>query len=448
MANTTIQIKRSTSTDTPPNGSLSSGELAYSYSSNIAYIGTSDGAGVIAVGGKYWLDTINAAFTAANNAQSAGMDYPYVNTATQAANTYAAAVGVAANSYADTVGTSANAYAAAVGVAANSYADTVGTSANAYASAVGVAANTYADDTFLPLSGGTITGDLSVTGNLNISGNTSYINVETYVVNDSLLYLAANNDVADLVDIGFFANYVNATAQSVHTAFYREHEDGEYYLIVGYDQEPANNHIGPVGTNNSTLAYLNANIKAQYISIGGTDALTLISNASNASNSYASAVGVAANTYADAVGVAANTYAAAVGVAANTYAAGVGVAANTYADGVGVAANTYADSVGAAANTNASNASYLSTGTVPTGVISGSYTGISGVGTLSSGTWNADTITVPYGGTGITTAANNGVIFGNTAGPFRVTSAGTEGQVLQANADGTPLFGDIDGGLF
>ena len=408
MANTLIQIKRSTATNTPPDGSLESGELAYSYSSNIAFIGTSDGAGVLQIGGKYWTDVAVAAFETANNAQNAGMDYGYVNTATAAANTHANNVGVSANAY------------------ALSITSEIGTAANSYAAAVGVAANTYADDTFLPLSGGTITGSLAITGNLSISGNTSFINVETYVVNDSLLYLAANNYTSDLVDIGFIANYVNATSHSVHTAFYREHLDGEYYLIVGYDQEPANNHIGGLGTNNSSLAYLNANLRAQYIEVDSTNIITLIQNASDVANSYASAVGVAANSYA----------------------AAVGVAANTYASAVGVAANTYADSVGSAANTNASNASYLTTGTVPSARISGSYTGISGVGTLTAGTWNADTITVPYGGTGLTTAANNGVIFGNTAGPFRVTSAGTEGQVLQANADGTPLFGDLDGGVF
>lgn len=94
------------------------------------------------------------------------------------------------------------------------------------------------------------------------------------------------------------------------------------------------------------------------------------------------------------------------------------------------------------------NASNLTTGTVPTGRMSGSYTGITGVGTLTVGTWNANTITVPYGGTGLTTVTTNGILFGNGANALQVTSAGTEGQVLQANASGVPQFGMLDGGSF
>jgi len=39
-------------------------------------------------------------------------------------------------------------------------------------------------------------------------------------------------------------------------------------------------------------------------------------------------------------------------------------------------------------------------------------------------------------------------LFGNTTGALRVTAAGTSGQVLQASANGTPIFGGIDGGTY
>ena len=71
-----------------------------------------------------------------------------------------------------------------------------------------------------------------------------------------------------------------------------------------------------------------------------------------------------------------------------------------------------------------------------------------GLGTIISGTWNADTITVPYGGTGRTSFSNNGILFGNTSGAIRVTSAGSEGQVLQVDNTGIPLFSMLDGGSF
>lgn len=137
MANTIIQIRRSSANAVPQAGTLSAAEPAYSYLSDKLFLGTSDGSGVIAVGGKYFVDqqntilTIaNLAFDAANSAMSGSMDYAYVNTATQAANSYANKVGAASNGWANTVGTAANGYAAAVGTAANSYAAGVGSAAN------------------------------------------------------------------------------------------------------------------------------------------------------------------------------------------------------------------------------------------------------------------------------------------------------------------------------
>jgi len=85
---------------------------------------------------------------------------------------------------------------------------------------------------------------------------------------------------------------------------------------------------------------------------------------------------------------------------------------------------------------------------VPSARISGSYTGITGVGTITAGVWNGTAITVPYGGTGQTTFTNHGILFGNGTGPLGVTLAGTDGQVLQSSATGVPSFGMLDGGTF
>jgi len=67
------------------------------------------------------------------------------------------------------------------------------------------------------------------------------------------------------------------------------------------------------------------------------------------------------------------------------------------------------------ADTNiAINGNQITSGTIGTSYLSGSYTGITGVGTLTAGTWNASTITVPYGGTGATTLT--GYVYGNGTG--------------------------------
>jgi hypothetical protein len=82
---------------------------------------------------------------------------------------------------------------------------------------------------------------------------------------------------------------------------------------------------------------------------------------------------------------------------------------------------------GSGASLTSLNASNLSSGTVPSAQISGSYTSITGVGTLTAGTWNATAIGYAYGGTGLTATPTNGQIdIGNGSGFTRATlTAGT-----------------------
>ena len=75
----------------------------------------------------------------------------------------------------------------------------------------------------------------------------------------------------------------------------------------------------------------------------------------------------------------------------------------------------------AASNTSiAIAASQITSGTIGSSLISGSYTGITGVGTLTAGTWNANTITVPYGGTGASTLT--GYVYGNGTSPMTAST--------------------------
>ena len=85
-----------------------------------------------------------------------------------------------------------------------------------------------------------------------------------------------------------------------------------------------------------------------------------------------------------------------------------GVTAGTY----GTASNVPTYAVNAQGRLTSSvntpiaiDAAQITTGTINTARISGSYTGITGVGTLTAGTWNATAIAVANGGTGATDAA-------------------------------------------
>jgi len=80
--------------------------------------------------------------------------------------------------------------------------------------------------------------------------------------------------------------------------------------------------------------------------------------------------------------------------------------ANTYgsASQVPVFTTNASGQVTAVTNTSiAIAATQITSGTIDTARISGSYTGITGVGTLTAGTWNASTIGVAYGGSGAAT---------------------------------------------
>lgn len=393
MANTIIQIKRSSSTATPAGGSLSAAELAYSYNSDKLFLGSANGLDVIAIGGKFFTDlglysadvsnasftrtnaaytTANAAFNAANNAVT---DYSPAFNQANAAFTRVNSAFTEANS-ASTVA------AAAFGQANSAY---------------GVA------NSALQTSGGTVSGDLAVSGNLTISGTTTYANTQVLNIGDSIFTLNADlpGGSAPSENAGMEVNRGSATDVSLlwneaQTAWTFTNDGTNYFKIA------SNTSVENVATGANAYADLvgtaaNANAAVAYSS-------AVSAGEANAAAAFASALG----------------YANTVGGAANTFASSVGTSANAFASSVGSSANAYADLVGGAANTNASNGSYISSGIVR----------------------------VPYGGTGVTSFTTNGILYGNNSGDLKVTGAGTEGQVLQASAAGVPSFGMLDGGTF
>jgi hypothetical protein len=79
--------------------------------------------------------------------------------------------------------------------------------------------------------------------------------------------------------------------------------------------------------------------------------------------------------------------------------------------------------------------------------IASTYVGQSSIttlGTITTGTWDATTVAVTAGGTGVETFTDNGIVYGNGASALDVTGAGTQYQVLQAGASGVPAFGAVN----
>jgi hypothetical protein len=112
---------------------------------------------------------------------------------------------------------------------------------------------------------------------------------------------------------------------------------------------------------------------------------------------------------------------------------GVGAATYGSASQVPVIGVNAQGQITTAVNTSiAIDANQITSGTVDSARISGSYTGITGVGTLTAGTWNATTIGVAYGGTGLTSYAAGDIIYASGTATLSKLGLGTNGYVLAA----------------
>jgi len=80
------------------------------------------------------------------------------------------------------------------------------------------------------------------------------------------------------------------------------------------------------------------------------------------------------------------------------------------------------------------NGNQITSGTVGSSYITGSYTGITGVGTLTAGTWNGTTIGVGYGGTGLTSYTAGDLLYASNTSTLAKLGVGTNGQILTVSA--------------
>jgi hypothetical protein len=446
MANTIIKFKTSTGTNTPANGSLGRGVPAYSYASDKLFIGNTTGDGYIEVGGGYWINTIMAAYDAANSAGNSST----VNSAFAQANT--------ARDQANAAYTQANTVYGATNLAWTQANTALSTGQGAF-NAANIAWAT-ANSKF-SANGGTINGDVSISGNLTITGNTAFVNVATYTVQDPLIYLASNNYSSDLVDIGFIGNYSNGACTTIHTGIFRDAGSKEYYVFQGYDKEPENNTID-INGNNFTIAVLNANLRTSNLILNGiVNAYSWIANAYTTANSGVS-IGQAAYGAANSGWYQANSALSAVqaayGAANNGwYQANTALSTGQSAYGAANLAWSQANTAFAQANLVYGQANTaLSTGQGAYGSANLAWAQANAAYSQANAAWasansasniTSGTLAVNYGGTGRNTLTANAVLIGNGTGGITSTS-GTEGQVLQVNNLGVPVFDIIDGGTF
>lgn len=107
-------------------------------------------------------------------------------------------------------------------------------------------------------------------------------------------------------------------------------------------------------------------------------------------------------------------------------------------------ASSAVSGLAASATTDTTDAANITSGTLNAARLNGSYTGITGVGTLAAGTWNATTIAPNYGGTGITSYTIGDILFANGSASLASLPDVATGNVLLSGGVGTaPLYGKV-----
>ena len=300
------------------------------------------------------------------------------------------------------------------------------------------------DNTVVRTTGGTISGDLAVTGNLVVSGNTITQDVETVVVQDSLVKYA-NNNSADALDIGFFGQYNDGSTK--YTTLFRDASDsGKYKLLTGGTTEPsAANTVDPTTFSTATLV---ANIEATSVLVKGKNVLDHANGAYDTANSATTTAQNAydlANTTSTSVASAYNhangdftTANSATTTAQNAYnlANGTATIANTDVTNISTTAGVYADASIVPVITLAANGRVSSIVNTSIAI---------GASAITSGT-----LGVARGGTGFSSYTANGVIVGGLTSTSALTSVASsiEGHVLQISSSGIPTFAHLNGGSF
>jgi len=146
------------------------------------------------------------------------------------------------------------------------------------------------DNTVIRTTGNqTITGNLSITGNLIVIGNTVIENVTSLSLNDPLFQLAANNEISDALDIGFYGHYSDDGGTSLrHAGLFRDTSttDKRFILFTNLIDSGLDN-AAAVTVNTAQSSFATANLQTNIIGgrvSGLTQAIAISDGGTNATS--------------------------------------------------------------------------------------------------------------------------------------------------------------------
>jgi len=141
-------------------------------------------------------------------------------------------------------------------------------------------------------TGGTISGSVVVTGDLTVNGTTTTVNTQTLSVKDPLIELA-NDNAANTVDTGFYANYsLDAGVTTKYAGLFKDASDSDKFkLFKGLEVEPTSS-VDTAGTGYAKGDLVIGDLNADSGSISGTlSATTLGGTLSTAAQPNITSVG-------------------------------------------------------------------------------------------------------------------------------------------------------------
>jgi hypothetical protein len=339
------------------------------------------------------------------------------------------------------------------------------------------------DNTVLRNSGNQfITGDLSLTGSLFVAGNTTTVDTTTVSTADSLIRLAANNTVSDILDIGFYGvanTNPSVTGSTTYHGLVRR-AASDFFLFKNLNTDPTANVLATGSVTAANTATLRANLTGGMISglantigvvDGGTGANTfvvgsiLVGDGTNslkvlANTGTAGAYGSASNTLivtTDAYGRVSAITNSAIQIDASNIVSGKvainrgGTNNDTYTTGAAVFYDGTA--IKTLANTGTAN-TYGSASYVPviTTDALGRVSGVSNTAiNIDTSAVVSGTLGIARGGSGASSFSIKGVIVSDaasTTGALSALTSPTEGHLLQINSSGAPTFAHLNGGTF